>query len=253
LQEVTLVPITEPTATSFALVIGSPMPTPPPETPVIIPTSEPLPPAPALAALASDSQTLFATDFSTTDLSDWSYDQLFWEPLPAPTWEVKNDQYVSEVLVAPENSEAFTKLNDTMAFPPVSIKDGDNVVIEVSAMPSSGEKIGLVMGDSTTKRYVLMIVGTSHARGIGTSGLTMVKLFGEGGREILYEDSLVMVSNDTWHQLRLERDGDTLRASVDSHDPVAIALPEGLTITHVGLLAGSDGYGFFDYLRVSGE
>jgi hypothetical protein len=253
LHEVTLVPITDPTATPFTLVRESPMPTPPAQDTVVVPTSAPLPPAPALAALADDDTLLFASDFNSADLDGWSYDQLFWDPQPAPAWEVKNDQYVRDVLVAPENYEAITKMNDTMAFPPITVSDYSTISIEVEAMASSGEKIGLVLGDVASQHYILMVVGTSHARGIGSSGLSLIKFYGEESRALLYQDPLVMIDNDTWHHLKLERNGDAIYAQVDDQTPVMIASPEDLTITNVGLLAGSDGYGFFDHLRVSGE
>ncbi len=250
-QEVTLVPITDPTSTPLAINVGSPMPEPPDQTPIVVPTSEPLPEAPAPAGLASAAPVLFTTDFSSPDLSDWTYDQIFWDPQPAPAWKVKNDHYATEVLVAPEQREAITLMNDTMAFPPVAFTG--NGSIEVQAVASSGEKIGLVLGDVESQQYVLMIVGTPNAQGIGTGGLSFVKLYGEESREILLQDPTVMIDNETWYHLKLERDDDTIYASVDGGDPISLTLPEDLPITNVGLLAGSSGYGVFDQLLVLGE
>jgi hypothetical protein len=62
-----------------------------------------------------------------------------------------------------------------------------------------------------------------------------------------------MIDNETWYHLKLERDDDTIYASVDGGDPISLTLPEDLPITNVGLLAGSSGYGVFDHLLVLGE
>jgi hypothetical protein len=215
----------------------------------VVPTAEPVAESPALASLATDETALFSTDFSTANLVDWQYDTLFWDPQPAPAWYIKNDQYAQGVLAAPENREAITSLNDTMAFPPVMLT-GDGG-IEVSARAGSAEYVGLVMGDRAAQNYVVMLLGTSAAYGIGSPGLNAVHLSDNTPRFLIQEPKAV-IANKQWYRLKMELVDGIVTMQVENGEAYTLPVPDGLDIQHVGVYAGSGGYAYFDHLRVFG-
>jgi len=215
----------------------------------VVPTAEPIAEAPALASLATDETVLFSTDFSTDNLADWQYDTLFWDPQPAPAWHIKNDRYAQGVLAAPENREAITSLNDTMAFVPVTLT-GDGG-IEVRARAGSAEYVGLVMGDRAEQNYMVMLLGTSAAYGIGSPGLNAVHLSDNTPRFIIQEPKAVL-ANKQWYRLRMELADGMVTMQVENGEAYTLPVPAGLDMHHVGLYAGSGGYAYFDHLRVFG-
>lgn len=216
----------------------------------VVPTAKPVAEAPALAALASDKQVLFSTDFTSDDLEGWQYDTVFWDPQPAPTWSIKNDAYAQGVLAAPENREAITSLNDTMAFVPVTLS-GDGG-IEASSRAGSAEHMGLVMGDLEKQEYVVMILGTYDAYGVGSPGFNAVHVTNNTPRFIV-QDPKTVIANKQWYTLSMELVDGEIRMQVDDGETYTLPVPDGLDIQHVGVYGGSGGYAYFDNLRVFGE
>lgn len=236
--------------TPVPITIGDSMPEPPDIPSQSNPTAQPLDEAPAPAALAADETLILATDFSDADMSTWQYDQVFWDPLPAPSWTVKNDEYATDVLAAPANRDAITPLNDTMAFAPV-ILTGDGG-IEVSAMANSAEKIGLVVGDVATKSYAIIIFSTQNSYGFGDSGVSLLHMRDNSPLMVTHESAPV-IQRDQWYRLRLEVVDGTIQASIDGKPALTANLPDGLSIRNAGVFAGSEGYAFFDNLHVFGK
>jgi len=251
IQQVTLVPHGDNivSKTPLALKRASPMPIPP-TTEVQNPTSEPLENAPAPAVLAADQPILRVQDFSIPDLSTWTFDQVFWDPVPAPSWSVKNDQYVRDVLVAPENHDAITSLNDTIALVPETL-NGDGS-IEVSAMASSAEKVGLVVGYSDTHSYAIVVFSTDEAYGLGQTGVSLLHVK-ENSPAVISNDTTLSIDGDRWYRLRLDITGTTVHASLDGEVVLTTTLPDGENVRRVGLYAGSEGNAFFDNLQVAGK
>lgn len=250
-KQVTFVPAPDmPTATALPVLVASPLPTVPPVTYDTAPTAEPIDPAPAVVSLASDETELLFDDFSTTDLTDWQYGQIFWDPLPAPAWSVQENEYIQAALVSPENRDTITTMNDTMAFPPISL-DGDGG-IEASAISNSAEKVGLVLGNVEKHDYLIAVFSTTNASGMGKAGFTLVRITGET-RATLYHEAAPVIERDTWYRLRMEVENDAIVVSLDGKEVVSLPVMDDLTITDGGLLAGSDGYAYFDNVRVFGK
>jgi len=254
-KEATLVPLegeivsATPPAIEFGSLSNSSMATPQFPTQVV-PTAEPIAEAPALAALASDKQVLFSTDFAAEDLEGWQYDTVFWEPQPAPSWSIKNDAYAQGVLAAPENREAITSLNDTMAFAPVTLEDDGG--IEANARAGSAEYMGLVMGDLENQEYIVMVLGTYDAYGVGSPGFNAVHVKNNTPRFIV-QDAKTVIANKQWYTLRMELVDGEIRMQVDDGEAYTLPVPDDLDIQHVGVYGGSGGYAYFDNLRVFGE
>lgn len=236
--------------TPVPITIGDSMPEPPTLPSQPNPTAQPLADAPAAAALAADETLLLANDFRSADMNTWQFDHVFWDPLPAPTWTVKNDEYATEVLVAPDNHDAITPMNDTMAFAPITLNG--NGGIEVSAMANSAEKIGLVVGDVATKSYAIIIFSTQDSYGFGDAGVSMLHIHNNSPLMVVQEAAPV-IEPDQWYRLRLDVHGDTIQASIDGKPALTANLPEGLSVRNTGVFAGSEGYAFFDNLNVFGK
>lgn len=247
-KQVTFEPAPDlPTATALPMLVASPLPTLPAVQYDTVPTSEPIPSVPAPVSLAANEMERYANDFSTTELTNWQYGQVFWDPLPAPEWSVQSNDYIQDVLVAPENSDTIASMSDTMAFPDVSL-DGDGG-IEVTALAGYAEKVGLVLGNVADQDYIVAIFSTTDASGVGQTGFSLVRLTGES-RAVLYHEATPVIDGNTWYRLRMESDADMLHISLDGEELLAFPLAEDLSITDVGLFAGSDGYAYFDDLRV---
>lgn len=249
LQPTILVPETPiPTARPLEIKVGSPMP----EIVVSgspVPTAEPLPTPVSPPSLAADETIVYANDFHSDDVSDWEYAQIFNDPMPAPAWMVRNNQYVTEALMAPENRDAMTIFNDMIALPPTALA-GDGAV-ETDVWAGTAPQAGLVLGYADNQNYIALIFGTTDARtreGI-SSGLMLVQVE-NGERTILAHDTKTVMEKERWYHLRLEHAGNTISASVDDGEPLTATLSRGLVGQKAGLYAGSEGFVYFDNVRV---
>lgn len=229
------------------IVVGSPMPTP-----IVVgdpvPTAPPMPTAALPPSLAADETVVYENDFSTDDLSGWEYAQLFDDPLPAPAWTVRNDEHVTEALMAPENRDAMTIFNNMMALPPVTL-DGDGA-IEANIRSGSANRIGLLLGYLDNQNYTAMIFGDEDARTRNgpVSGLMLVQVT-NGETTVLAHNTQTVMQRGQWYSLRLEVTGSTVTAFVDNGKALTATLPDALAGQQVGLYAGSDGFVYFDNVR----
>lgn len=212
-----------------------------------VPTAEPLGAAPAAVALAADEKVVFENDFSSAELPGWTFGQTHWEPLPPPAWEVVTNQYVEEVLVATQNKGGMSPVNDTVAVVPVALS-GDSA-IEVSAQAGTAAQMGLVVGYEDEQNFTAMIFGSSDADGICSPGVMLMQMV-DGTPTVLEHNPKMLMQRDQWYTLRLAIAGDTINAYVDGEPVLTASLATPLAGAQPGLYAGSDGYVFFDNMRV---
>ncbi len=212
-----------------------------------VPTAQPLAAAPAAVGLAADEKVVFENDFRSAELPGWTFGQISWEPLPAPAWEVVTNQYVTEALVAAENKGGMNPVNDTIAVAPVALS-GEGA-IEVSAQAGSAEQMGLVVGYEDEQNFTAMIFGSSDADGICSPGVMLMQMV-DGTPTVLEHNPKLLMQHDQWYTLRLTVAGDTISAYVDGELVLTATLTTPLAGAQPGLYAGSDGYVFFDNVRV---
>lgn len=230
------------------LELASPIPFSPP-TPEPAPTLKPLPAAPAPAVLMGNERIVYANDFQGKNLENWIYGQIDWVEMDAPAWSVLDTETYPQLLYAPPNTGAMNILNDTMALPPVVLKQ-PTAAIEVSAMAGMASKVGLVIGYQDELHFTAMIFGAKDAEGMGKPGLSIIQVK-EGERNTLAHNPDVVLEHGTWYQLRLEREGETVRASVGGGKPLVAQVPDLAVEGYAGLYACSNGDAFFDNLRIT--
>jgi hypothetical protein len=215
------------------------------------PTAQPLATAPAGISLSAEDNVLFADDFSSDTINDWTFAQIEDHPLPPEEWEIRDDDYASEVLFAQPNEGVRPMFDDTIALPPVTLSDGG--AIEVSATSTYAEKMGLVVGYEDDQNYLAMIFGTEDARGMfAEPGLSLVRVEA-GDPTVLAFDKDLRMTHKQWYTMRLELDGNTLSASIDGEAPLTYTLSDSPSGQQVGLYAGSLGFVYFDNVRVVGK
>lgn len=221
--------------------VGPAMPNPP-----ALPTSErpaaaTLPAAPTLApAPAGENSKLDLAFNAAPDLQGWLFGQVFVGAIKPPEWNIQDGR-----LVAPDNSRAVEAFNDTLAVLPAPLSG--NGAIEVSALAGTASKIGLLVGYRDDQNYTALIFGASDAPGYAGAQIVQVRA---GAPTVLASDPKALLERNQWYRLRLSIDGLDVRASIDGTTLLATTLPAKPAGQRVGVYAGSEGYAFFDNLRV---
>lgn len=226
--------------------IGPPLPTPEPMEIEPVPTATPIGAAPQPAAVLSSDQVAFEAAFDSADVLDgWDFGQIFRDPVNPPAWQIRDDR-----LVAPDNTiRSMYLFNDTLAVSPATLS-GDGSV-EVNTLTGTASQVGLVANYSDDQNFVAMILAATNAP--GGARLEIVE-FVAGQPNVLAEDTDLALEYDRWYSLSLATQGNTLRATVDGKTLLTTTLSEQPDDNRVGVYAGSEGYAYFDNLRlVSGE
>jgi hypothetical protein len=224
---------------------GSPMPEASPEATVTVPTAEPVPDAPAPGpALAGDTLIASYTFDDEAALASWTFTQSRNDPVAAQDWLVLENE-----LVAPDNSRAIYPFTDPMALAPETLP-GDGAVAANALTRGSAERVGLLIGYQDEQNYVALILGTADS--LVYSGMSLVQMI-DGEPTLLSHDSSLLLEPNTWYQLRLEAEGDTVRALIDDRQVATATLDTPLAGDQVGTYAGSEGFAYFDDLRLFGN
>jgi len=233
-----------PMATHLPIQIGSPLPNPPTFETTPFPTSLPLPTVAKPNALASTANLLFEATFDTTELKNWEFNQIYRDPVSPPAWGVKNGQ-----LISPDNASATNSFNDLLALPSTTL--AQNGAIEVSAMAGNATKVGLLLGYQDNQNYVALIFGSQYAP--RWKGLQIVQ-FVHGEPTVLAQNPETLLQQDRWYRLRMSLEGPKVTATVDDQTSLTAVLNAApATNAKLGLYAGSEGFAFFDYLRIIGQ
>jgi hypothetical protein len=226
---------------------GSPMPDPDqePDATITVPTTEAVPEAPTSGPeLASDTIIASYTFDDEAALDGWAFTQSQNDPVAAQDWFILESE-----LVAPDNSRAMYPFVDPIALPPDTL-DGDGAV-EVSALTrGAAERVGLLIGYQDEQNYIALILGTEDS--LVYSGLSLIQMI-DGEPTILAQDASLLIEPDSWYRLRLETEGDTVRALIDDLQVAEATLDTPLTGNQVGTYAGSEGFAYFDNLRILGN
>jgi hypothetical protein len=226
---------------------GSPMPDPNQESDatVTVPTAEPVPEAPTGGpALSSETVIATYTFDSEAALDGWAFAQSQNDPVAAQDWFILETE-----LIAPDNSRAVYPFVDPMALAPETLP-GDGAV-EVSALTrGSAQRVGLLIGYQDEQNYVALILGTEDS--LVYSGMSLIRM-ADGEPTLLAQDASLLLEPDNWYRLRLEAEGDTVRALIDDRQVAAATLETTLAGDQVGTYAGSEGFAYFDNLRILGN
>ncbi len=247
LQQAVPTPIPAATPGDAFFETGSPMPDPDqaPGATVTVPTTEAVPEAPAGGpALASDTVIASYTFDDAAALDGWAFAQSQDDPVAAQEWFI-----LEEELVAPDNSRAVYPFVDPIALPPETL-DGDGAVEASALTRGSAERVGLLIGYQDEQNYVALILGTEDS--LVYSGLSLIRMI-DGEPTVLAQDASLLLEPDSWYRLRLEVAGDTVRALIDDREVAAATLETPLAGNQVGTYAGSEGFAYFDNLRILGN
>jgi hypothetical protein len=226
---------------------GSPMPQPDqePGATVTVPTIEAVPDSPTGGpVLASDTVIASYTFDDEAALDGWAFAQSQNDPVSAQDWFILEDQ-----LVAPDNSRAMYPFVDPIALPPETL-DGDGAVEASALTRGAAERVGLLIGYQDERNYVALILGTEDS--LVYSGLSLIQMI-DGEPTLLVQDSSLQLEPNSWYQLRLEAEGNAVRALIDDRQVAEATLETPLAGSQVGTYAGSEGYAYFDNLRILGN
>lgn len=221
------------------IVVGSPMPTPPPNPTVVFPTVEPLPAAPELDPVLANEQEIAFYDFDTGDLSDWTFGQITPDPAGVVAWELADGQ-----LASPYNDLTMYLLNDVLAIAPTNLEGAG--AIEAQVALNLNTHAGLMLGYADDQNYLVALFGSADAPRY--PGITLMHVLA-GQATVLASDPDFTV-DPGWHNVRLEYTGDTATMMLDGDTVATGMLPSPLIGGGVGAYAGSDGGALFDNVRV---
>jgi hypothetical protein len=110
--------------------------------------------------------------------------------------------------------------------------------------------VGLLIGYQDEQNYVALILGAEDS--LVYSGLSLIRMI-DGEPTVLAQDASLLLEPDSWYRLRLEVAGDTVRALIDDREVAAATLETPLAGNQVGTYAGSEGFAYFDNLRILGN
>ncbi len=221
------------------IIVGSPMPTPPPNPTVVFPTVEPLPPAPDLDPVLANEQEIAFFDFATGDLRDWTFGQITPDPAGVVAWEIADG-----TLVAPYNDLTMYILNDVLAIAPTALAGAGAVEAQVAL--NLNTHAGLLLGHADDQNYVVAMFGSADAPRY--PGITLMQVVA-GQATVLARDPDFTIDK-SWHTLRLEQDGTTVTMLLDGNVVATGTRASPLIGNGVGAYAGSDGGALFDNMRI---
>jgi hypothetical protein len=243
-QEVpTPIPAATPGGDFFEM--GSPMPETNPDATVTVPTSAPVPSVPALApVLAGETVLAHYTFDDAAALAGWTFAQSRNDPVAAQDWLVRENS-----LVAPDNSRAMYPFVDPLALAPESLS-GAGAVEAIALTRGGAQRVGLLIGYQDEQNYVALILGTADS--LVYSGMSLVQMI-DGEPTLLAHDASLLLEPDSWYGLRLEAEGDTVRALIDQHQVATATVAAPLAGDQVGTYAGSEGFASFNRVRIVGN
>lgn len=223
--------------------VGSPMPEPPTPQGQSAPNIASIPAAPAPAALPSNATSKALFIFDTDALNGWSFGQIFPDPIKASAWTISDGH-----LTAPDNGISTQPFNDTLAIAPTTLS-GDGT-IEASAFAGTASKIGLLVAYTNDQNYIALILSSDDAPDHG--GLKLVRVL-NGESSVIAQDTKTKLQRNRWYSLQLVVKGNQLTANIDGTPMLTGTSPIATSGLHIGLYAGSEGYAFFDNVRVLGQ
>jgi len=224
------------------IIIGSPMPEPPPFPTVVFPTEEPLPAAPELDPILANEQEVARYTFDGNDrdtLRGWRFGQIQPDPAGVVAWDVWNG-----ALSSPYNNLSMYLLNDVLAIAPDALEG--NGAIEGQVALDYNTHAGFLLGYADDQNYVVGMFGSANAPRF--PGITLMHVVA-GQATVLASEPEFKVDND-WHTLRLAVVGTTITMTLDGSPVATGTLATPLLGTGVGAYAGSDGGALFDNVRL---
>jgi hypothetical protein len=223
--------------------VGPAMPAAPTANPETRPATVDIPAAPELAPASAGLSVKAVESFDKTDLSGWTFGQIYQDPIAAGQWSIRKGQ-----IVAPDNSDSTQAFNDTIAAAPASLQSNGSV--EASVYAGTASKVGLIVGYQDDQNYTALIFRAKEAP--GRSGLEIVRV-SKGTPKVLAKDTNTVLEHGRWYHLSISVVGQQIAAAVDDGTPLTAQLPESPIGQRAGLYAGSEGFAFFDNFRVLGQ
>lgn len=233
---------TPPPALPTVVVSNAPTPQPIPTLPATNNTPVPVPASPNLDPVVSGDTVQIAAEFeSSSDLSGWSFAQIYDDPVQAPTWSVEGGN-----LVAPRNELSGRQFNDVLAT--TGPAQGPNYTFEATGLSRYNSVIGIVVGYTDPNNYVALLLADSSTPN-NKPGLQLVQRV-NGETTVLGEQATTLLQTGSWYTFRAEVAGNQITAFLNGKQ-VFTATANGKLGLNVGTYAGFEGEALFSTARLT--
>lgn len=224
-------------------VVAQPTPEPLPTLPPSNSGSVAVPDAPNLAPAVSGDTVQFEVDYSSsTDVSMWNFTQLFEDPVSPPAWT-----FAEGALLAPINDKTLIPFNDTIAYSGPA--QSANYSFETTALGQYSSVLGTVVGYSDQKNFVALLLTGKDGAPNSKPGLQLVQYVDGTPTTLAYDENITLQSG-SWYALRVDVNGNQVKASVNGKQVFDVAA-SGELGRNVGLYAYFQGATYFSTARLS--